>query len=191
MRKKKYPFRKKESSVVPYDGVSYNTRFIYFNEQGNIELVAPCKENVTFDCLVIEDSLISDFIEGKRLYKDYSITYFQRLKQGVAINEEQLVTQSKIGFYVIPVSTNYENEITIEHYSNRWQIKSKHEILENEIVVYVALKTNINFLIRQLHFSKDKNYTEMFQFAEEKHLSTLSLITKAKHISYAVKEMNE
>lgn len=190
MRKKKYPFRKKEQAI-PYAGIAYSSRFIYYNDQGVVEMVAPCKENVPFNCLVIEDSLIPDFIEGKRLYKDYSISYFQSLKNGIEIDDERVVKTSKIGFYIIPLASNYENEITIEHYSDRWKINTSSELIDDEVIVYVALKTNISFLVRQLRFTKDNGYTELFQSDNEKSLRKLSLITKAKHHSYAVKELHE
>lgn len=183
--------KKKKDQIIISNGEVYSQRYIYFNEDGKIEIVSPCEEKCSFEFIKVDDSLITDFIEGRKLYKDYTIDYFNSLANGIIIDDEKTISNGKLTFYVLPQSSNYENEITVEHFDDKWVLRSKIDIIEKEIVVYVCLKTNINFIVRSLSFTKENNYTVQFNSDIEKNLKMLSLVTKTKYNSYAVKESHE
>lgn len=172
----------------------YNTRFIYYNDAGEILCIRPVPPNDNTLYLEIDFSLVEEFLFGNKSYSNYKINYFLNLLNGVVNEEEIFISQEQKFLYIVPITTSLNNEITIEHNGSHWNIILREDMKEkiklfSRLDFFVCKKDDPTFLF--LKFSIDLNNILPINFTTEyeKNLESISLVTSKRFKSYGIKKI--
>lgn len=172
----------------------YNTKFIYYTEEGTVTQIRalPPEDDTLF--FEIDLNLVLDFVVHYKSFDNYKIDYFLNLAKG-KITEIEHPASTKLPF-IISKTLGYYNEITIEHKSNSWvavvreDVKDKIEIYKT-LKVFICKKDNLSCLYMPLIFDLQQNCEIAFTTELEKDLNSISLVTGKLYNSYGVKEEHE
>lgn len=121
----------------------------------------------------------------------YKINYFFNLAKGIIEKDE---TRLKLinNLYLIPATTNYSNEITLEH-NKSWNLILRQDLIDfnvkGKLFFYICKKNNPNFLYRILMFDLSKLSSIEYVDDVETNIKNISILTEQKFNSYGVKEI--
>lgn len=174
----------------------YNTRFIYYNDSGEIITIKPTPPDDDQLFFEIDFVLVEQFIFGNKSYANYKINYFLNLINGIANEEETVADQQQQFLYTVPLTISFNNEITIAHTTHSWNIvireDSKEKIkLFSKLEFFICKKDDPSFLYSK--FSVDLNNLSPICFTTEyeKDLNLISIVTKKQFASYGIRKTYE
>lgn len=171
----------------------YNTKYVYYTEDGTvtqIRAIPPEDGGLYFE---IDLNLVLDFVVHYKSFDNYKIDYFLNLAKGLTTEVEN--TSGSINVpYIIPVTSGYKNEITIEHNRDFWSVKVRDDVkdkiqLYNNLKIYVCKKDNLSCMYIPLTFDLTSSEGIPFTSSIETDLSSLSLVTGKLYKSYGIKEI--
>lgn len=179
--------------------VVYNSSFIYFDDAGEVHGLSNVLSD-QYKNFEIDTSLIEDFFLNKKNFKNYNIDYFFNLSKGVIeLEEEQTVIESNLSLYLIPRTSAYNNELTIDHdvKNSKWIITIRKDVVDkldiiSNLVFFVTKANDPYFLYRSFSVATNEikdNVEINFNTEEENSLTNISLLTVKKFNSYGVKEI--
>jgi hypothetical protein len=174
----------------------YNTRFIHYNSSGEILTISPFKPEDEQLFLEIDFSFVEEFLFGNKSFKNYKINYFFNLINGIVNKEETVVSEDKKFLYIIPLTSSFNNEITIEYTPQYWRIVVREDIkekikLHSTLNIFVCKKDDPSFLYKELVFDLNSLSPVYFTNEVETNLKLITLVTTKQFSSYGIKESHE
>jgi hypothetical protein len=174
----------------------YNTRFIYYNDAGEILAIKPFPPGDDKLFFEIDFSLVEEFLFGNKSYTNYKINYFLNLVNGIINEEENVISEEQQFLYTVPLAASFNNEITLEHTTDCWNIVVREDVKERvklfpRLDFFVCKKDDPSFLYSK--FSIDLNNLSPVQFTteNEKDLNLISVVTSKKFNSYGIRKLYE
>lgn len=174
----------------------YNTRFIYYKDNGEIQAIRPFPPEDDQLFFEIDFSLVEEFLFGNKSYANYKINYFLNLVNGIVNEEESVADEQQQFLYTVPLTSSFNNEITLEHTSDSWSIVIREDAKEKiklfpRLDFFVCKKDDPSFLYSK--FVVDLNNLSPVKFitAHEENLNLISLVTNKKFNSYGIRKTYE
>lgn len=175
----------------------YNSSFIYFDSDGTVHGISNVASE-QFKNFEIDNSLVESFYNHKKILANYNIEYFFNLTKGVVLAEEEKVIESNLNLYLIPRTTAYNNEVTVEHdlINQKWIVKFRNDVCDkfdivSKIVFFVTKHSDPYFLYRSFVVTPSNKSIEIkFETKQEHSLKEISLFTVKKFNSYGVKDIS-
>ena len=174
----------------------YNTRFIYYNDTGEILTIKPFPPEDDQLFFEIDFTLVEEFLFGNKSYTNYKINYFLNLVNGIVNEEETVISEERQFLYILPSTTSFNNEITLEHTKNCWNIAIRNDAKEkvrlfSKLEFFVCKKDDPSFLYSK--FTVDLNNLSSIEFITEyeKDLNLISVVTNKKFNSYGIRKIYE
>jgi hypothetical protein len=171
----------------------YNTRFIYYNDAGEILSIKPFppEDNQLF--FEIDFALVEEFLFGNKSYKNYKINYFLNLVNGIVNEEETVITEERQFLYVLPLTSSFNNEITLEHTEDCWNIVVREDAKERvklfpKLDFFICKKDDPSFLYSKFSIDLNNLSPVMFVTTDEKDLNLISVVTNKKFNSYGIRK---
>jgi hypothetical protein len=174
----------------------YNTRFIYYNEEGKILAIRPYPPSDNTSHLEVDFSLVEEFLFGTKSYSNYKINYFLNLVNGI-VNEEEIETVEEQQFlYNIPLTSSNNNEITLVHNPTYWSLIIREDVLDKiklfqKLEFFICKKDDPTFFYSTLAIDLNNISPIKFTIEQEKNLRLISVLTYKKFKSYGIKEIHE
>jgi hypothetical protein len=182
----------KRKKLTP--AVVYTHMQVHYDDDGTVHLISNM-EDTSKKNFSIELKLIKDFLIGHKDCKKFKIDYFFNLSKGIVTEEEQVITSQKRSLYLIPQTSEYNNELTIEKNKDSWKIivhstaKDRLDILSN-INFFVVKKDDPYYMYR--YFSVDptvlRTNAVTIPFTVEQERGAVSLTTVHQFNSYGILE---
>jgi hypothetical protein len=197
MKKTKIISPEKEE-IINFNGAVYSTKFINYQDTGEIISISSSIESENF--LEIDIELISNFVTGNKNFHKYNIDYFKKIKLGVLKDTDELDTLVKFDYiyYKIPENNDF-HDICINHDANNKEwIVSLSEVLNKHTLedfnFYVVFKNNKNFLLSSYtvnaeNLIKEKNIKFKFLSNDEIDFNKIEILTYKNYNHYSVKEL--
>lgn len=187
----------KKKKIVEFNGVVYTTRFVHYNDQGEVFGIGGLPDQ-NFKNFEIKIDLIPNFVSLKKNYRIYNIDYFVKIAEGLITDEEEIEDADKnnlIPFEVL-FEQNKNAELSIVHdaTNKQWVVsstayKNKLETISS-IPLYITIKNNYNFLLSSYSINTldliDKQVTLDFLTDVEQDINSISILTVKKFRSYSV-----
>jgi hypothetical protein len=175
----------------------YNTRFIYYNDAGEIQAIRPFPpEDDQLLFFEIDFALVEEFLFGNKSYTNYKINYFLNLVNGIINEEETVISEEQQFLHIVPTTSSFNNEITIIHTPSSWNIKVRDDVIEkvrlfSKLEFFVCKKDDPSFLHSK--FTVDLNNLSSIEFVteDEKDLNLISVVTSKKFKSYGIRKIYE
>jgi hypothetical protein len=178
--------------------VVYDYMFVHYDDNGVVHLISNV-EKADKNNFKIALALVEPFLLGKKDFKRFKIDYFFNLSKGIITSEEQVIIKSKKPLYLIPLTTTYSNEVTLDYYKNYWEINISDSALDRLDIVksltfFVVKKDDLYYLYR--YFTIDAQELKLgpvqmeFITDQEYNLNLISVVTEQKFSSYGIKEMS-
>jgi len=174
----------------------YNTRFIYYKDNGEIQAIRPFPPEDDQLFFEIDFSFVEEFLFGNKSFTNYKINYFLNLVNGIVNEEETVISEQRRFLYTIPLTSSNNNEITLEHAADCWNIVIKEDSKERvklfpKLDFFICKKDDPSFLYSK--FSIDLNNLSPVQFTteNEKDLNLISIVTNKKFNSYGIRKVYE
>jgi hypothetical protein len=177
--------------------VVYDSMFVHYDNEGNVHLISNVKD-AKLNNFKIDLNLVEDFLTGKRQCQKFKIEFFFNLSKGIVTAEEQVVANNQQPLYLIPATSSYQNEVTLEHGSYGWNIivndavKDKLKIVKR-LVFFVVEKDNPYHMYT--HITVDTTDLQTggasvkFTTPQEADLRLVSVVTQQKFNSYGIKDL--
>ena len=174
----------------------YNTRFIYYNDAGEILAIRPFPPEDDQLFFEIDFALVEEFLFGNKSYTNYKINYFLNLVNGIVNEEETVITEEHQFLYVLLSTSSFNNEITLEHTTDCWNIVVREDVKEKvklfpRLDFFVCKKNDPSFLYSKFSIDLNNLYPVMFSTKNEKDLNLISVVTSKKFNSYGIKKKYE
>jgi hypothetical protein len=175
----------------------YNTRFIYYNDAGEIQAIRPFPpEDDQLLFFEIDFALVEEFLFGNKSYTNYKINYFLNLVNGIVNEEETVITEERQFLYVLPLTSSFNNEITLEYTTDCWNIVVREDIKEKvklfpRLDFFVCKKDDPSFLYSKFSIDLNNLSSVMFATKAEKDLNLISVVTSKKFKSYGIRKLYE
>lgn len=174
----------------------YNTRFIYYNDAGEILTIKPFPPEDDQLFFEIDFALVEEFLFGSKSYTNYKINYFLNLVNGIVNEEETVISEEQQFLHVVPKTSSFNNEITIVHTSSSWNITVRDDVKEkvrlfSKLEFFICKKDDPSFLYSK--FTVDLNNLSPIEFVteDEKDLNLISVVTNKKFNSYGIRKIYE
>lgn len=174
----------------------YNTRFIYYNDTGEILAISPFPPEDDQLFFEIDFALVEEFLFGNKSYTNYKINYFLNLVNGIINEEETVISEEQQFLHIIPTTSSFNNEITIMHTPSSWNITVRDDVKEkvklfSKLEFFVCKKDDPSFLYSK--FIVDLNNLSPVEFVteDEKDLNLISVVTNKKFNSYGIRKIYE
>ena len=177
--------------------VVYDYMFVHYDNDGVVHLISNV-ESSDKNNFKIDLKLVEDFITSKRQCQKFKIEFFFNLSKGIVTAEEQIVANNQQPLYLIPATSAYQNEVTLEHTIDSWNIivndtvKDKLDIIKN-LVFFVVEKDNpyqmYTHIAVDTKLLKPGPINVKFTTPQETDLSLISIVTQQKFNSYGIKEL--
>lgn len=174
----------------------YNTRFIYYNDAGEILAIRPFPPEDDRLFFEIDFALVEEFLFGNKSYSNYKINYFLNLVNGIANEEETVISEERCFLYSVPLTTSFNNEITLEHTIDCWNIVVREDAREkskvfSKLEFFVCKKDDPSFLYSKFTVDLNNSSSVKFVTEDEKDLSLISVVTNKKFNSYGIRKIYE
>jgi hypothetical protein len=174
----------------------YNTRFIYYNDAGEILAIKPFPPEDDQLFFEIDFALVEEFLFGNKSYTNYKINYFLNLVNGIVNEEETVITEERRFLYVLPLTSSFNNEITLEHTTDCWNIVVREDVKERvklfpKLDFFICKKDDPLFLYFKFSIDLNNLSPVMFVTTDEKDLNLISVVTSKKFNSYGIKKTYE
>jgi len=182
-------------------GTVYDKMFVHYDDDGNVYYIS----NVADDykrTFAIDINVIGDFLNHRKLASNYKIDYFYNLANGIVNEEQNTITSDSNVAYIIPVSSKFNNEITLVHdkknkawtVTARPDIKKKLEVM-SKLSFFFCKKDDPHYLYSyitvDLVLLSKNDIIINFQNEFEKDLSFFSVVVEKKFNSYGIIKHNE
>lgn len=174
----------------------YNTRFIYYNDAGEILEIRPFPPEDDRLFFEIDFALVEEFLFGSKSYTNYKINYFLNLVNGIVNEEETVISEEQQFLHIVPITSSFNNEITIMHTSSSWNIVVREDVIGKvrlfpKLEFFVCKKDDPSFLYSK--FTVDLNNLSSIEFVteDEKDLNLISVVTNKKFNSYGIRKIYE
>jgi hypothetical protein len=175
-----------------FPAVVYTHMQVHYDDEGTVHLISniedPTKKNFS-----IELELVEDFLLGRKNFRKFKIDYFFNLSKGIVTSEEQTIINKGQVLYLIPRTSEYNNEITLEKNAVGWRVivhenaKDRLDILST-VSFFVVKKDDPYYLYR--HFSVDPKVLGIkpieIPFAVEQEQGAVSVATLQQFNSYGI-----
>jgi hypothetical protein len=174
--------------------VAYTHMQVHYDDAGCVHLISNIKDP-TKKNFGIELELVEDFLLGRKDFRKFKIDYFFNLSKGIVTSEEQTISNKEQALYIIPQTSEYNNELTLEKTVDSWRVivhknaKDRLDILST-VSFFVVKKDDPYYLYR--YFSVDPKVLRIkpieIPFAVDKEHGEISIATVQQFNSYGIKE---
>lgn len=185
---------------IDLDTLGYTTMLIQYDESGQVHLISNAYDD-SYKNFQIDMALIEDFMHGgKKNPKKYKIDYFFNINKGIIeLEDEQEIVKSSLP-YIIPHTSSFNNEITLEHTILGWKLHIRDTALDNleitnSLMFYLCKRNNPHFLYGSIYITDIKEYLAnnnpyiSFVNPIERNLTNFSVVTNPYIFkSFGVKE---
>lgn len=178
----------------PTQGVAYTHMQIHYDDEGIVHLISNVEDS-TKKNFSIELELVEDFISGRKDFRKFKIDYFFNLSKGIVTSEAQTITNKGQILYLIPRTSEYNNEVTLVKTADYWQVvihddaKDRLDILSS-LTFFVVKQDDPYYLYR--YFSVDPKVLRLktieIPFAVEQEQDAVSVTTLQQFNSYGILE---
>jgi hypothetical protein len=174
----------------------YNTRFIYYNDVGEILAIKPFPPEDDQLFFEIDFTLVEEFLFGNKSHTNYKINYFLNLVNGIVNEEETVITEERQFLYVLPLTSSFNNEITLEYTTDCWNIVVREDVKERvkifpKLDFFICKKDDPSFLYSKFSIDLNNLSPVMFATKNEKDLNLISVVTSKKFNSYGIRKLYE
>ena len=174
----------------------YNTRFIYYNDAGEILAIKPFPPGDDQLFFEIDFSIVEEFLFGNKSYTNYKINYFLNLVNGIINEEENVISEEQQFLYILPLTSSFNNEITLEHTTDGWSIVVREDAKEkiklfSILEFFICKKDDPSFLYSKFSIDLNNLSPVMFATKDEKDLNLISVVTNKKFNSYGIRKVYE
>lgn len=174
----------------------YNTRFIYYNDHGEILTIKPMPPDDNQLFFEIDFALVEEFLFGNKSYANYKINYFLNLANGITNEEESVADQQQQFLYTVPLTASFNNEITIEHTLNCWNTVVRQDAKEkiklfSKLEFFICKKDDPSFLYSKFTVNLNNPVPVGFTTEYEKNLNLISVVTNKQFNSYGIRKSYE
>ena len=187
--------------IEEFNGAVITTKFIVYDNDDNVISISgvPDDEHNNFE---IDFSLIPNFINLKKNFRNYKIGYFVDIANGVITDEDdpEPTLKEQTILFEIPCSISTSADIVIKHdvKNKKWTVIANKKCLPRlktttVVPIYITFKNKPAFLIRTLLIpSAELEKTEVsidFLDKIEDSLLEISVLTIKQFKEYCVKEL--
>lgn len=174
----------------------YNTRFIYYNDSGEIQTIKPFPPDDDQLFFEIDFFLVKEFLFGNKSYANYKINYFLNLVNGIVNEEETVVSEKQQFLHIVQTTSSFNNEITLVHTPSSWNITIRDDVKEkvrlfSKLEFFICKKDDPSFLYSKFVVNLNNLSPIEFVTEDEKDLNLISIVTKNQFASYGIRKTYE
>jgi len=178
----------------------YNKMYVHYDDEGTVYFISNVIDE-SKRVFEIDIGLVEEFLDFRKQAFNYKIDYFLNLVNGIA-EEQKIITGNSNLVYLIPKSSDFNNELTLVHdiENLQWIVTAREDIrykleVMSRFSFFICKKDDPHYLYSYFNVDAPSLMTEdiviKFQNAFEVDLNLFSIVVERKLESYGILEKNE
>jgi hypothetical protein len=166
--------------------------YVHYDDDEKVHLISNIADS-TMRVFEIDIALIGDFLEDKKIARNYKIGYFLNLSKGIIEDETPIIKNNFL--YIVPVVPDTHGDITLFYNKSYWTVHANDRALDRlsvapRLMFYICKKHDPHYVYST--FTVDpillmkQDIVVDFTTELEIDLELFSLVTNKKLNSYGI-----